>query len=186
MTTVFLSGSRKISRLNDKIRDRVKIMMDKECSIIVGDANGADKALQRFLSDHRYSNVVVFCSGQVCRNNVGNWHVRQVAVDSRLRGRDFYVQKDKEMASEADCGFILWDGKGAGSISNVLELVKREKSVVVYFSPEQKFYTISRLDDAKELLKRCDRNAVDAIHKKINLNTAIEAVENASQGVLSF
>ena len=94
MTTVFLSGSRGISRLNDKVRDSVKNMMDKKFRIIVGDANGADKALQEFLSDLKYSNVMVFCSGQVCRNNVGNWDIRKVIVDEKLRGRDFYTQKD--------------------------------------------------------------------------------------------
>ena len=186
MTTVFLSGSRGISRLNDKIRDRVKNMMDKEFRIIVGDASGADKALQEFLFDLQYSNVVVFCSGQNCRNNVGNWNIRQVDVDAKLTGRAFYTQKDKEMASEADYGFILWDGKSVGSISNVLELLKREKSIVVYFAPDKIFCTISRLDDARELLKRCDRKAIDAMQEKIELNTAIGPMESTSQGVLSF
>ena len=186
MTTVFLSGSRGISRLNDKVRDRVKNMMDKKFRIIVGDANGADKALQEFLSDLKYSNVMVFCSGQVCRNNVGNWDIRKVIVDEKLRGRDFYTQKDREMTSEADYGFILWNGKSVGSIRNVLELLKRQKSVVVYFAPDKKFYTISRPDDARELLKRCDRKAIDAMQKKIKLNTAIGAMESTSQGVLSF
>ena len=186
MTTVFLSGSRGISRLNDMIRDRVKNMMDKEFRIIIGDANGADKALQKYLSDLQYSNVMVFCSGQICRNNVGHWDMRQVAVDEKLRGRAFYTQKDKEMASEADYGFILWDGKSAGSISNVLELLKREKTVVVYFSPDKIFCTISRLDDARELLKRCDRKTIDAMQKKINLNTEIGPMDSASQGVLGF
>lgn len=186
MTTVFLSGSRGVSRLNDKIRERVKNMTDKKFRIIVGDANGADKALQTFLSDLQYSNVVVFCSGQVCRNNVGNWNVRQVDVDAKLKGRDFYTRKDKEMASEADYGFVLWNGKSAGSISNVFELLKREKSVVVYFARDKEFYTISRLDDARELLKKCDRKDFDAIQKKIKLNTTGRAVESTSQGVMSF
>lgn len=186
MTTVFLSGSRGISRLNDKVRDRVKNMINKEFRIIIGDANGADKALQKYLSDLHYSNVMVFCSGQICRNNVGHWDIRQVTVDAKLRGRAFYTQKDKEMASEADYGFILWDGKSAGSINNVLELLKREKTVVVYFSPDKIFCTISRLDDARELLKRCDRKTIDAMQKKIKLNTAIGAMESTSQGVLSF
>lgn len=186
MTTVFLSGSRGINRLNDKVRDCVMNMLDKEFRIIIGDANGVDKAFQKFLSDIQYSNVVVFCSGHVCRNNIGNWNVQQVAVDTRLRGRDFYAQKDKKMASTADYGFVLWNGKSAGSISNVLELLKNGKSAVVYFSPIKDFYTISDLDDARDLLRKCDKKAFDAIQKKINLNNVIRSVESASQGVMSF
>ncbi len=186
MKTVFLSGSRGISRLNDEIRDRVKNMIDKGFLIIVGDANGADKALQEFLAAVGYSNVVVFCAGQVCRNNVGNWNVRQVSVDSTLKGREFYAQKDKEMAAKADYGFILWDGKSAGSINNVLELLKREKPIVVYFSPEKQFHTVSHLDDARELLNKCDKKALGAISKKIKLNTAIKSLERASQDALNF
>lgn len=186
MTTAFLSGSRKISRLNDRIRARVRNMIDQHFRIIVGDANGADKALQSYLSDLQYSDVLVFCSGHNCRNNVGNWNIREVTVDSNLKGRDFYTQKDKEMAAEADYGFILWDGKSAGSIGNVFELLKRKKSVVVYFSPDKEFYTITRLEQAKELLKKCDEKTFTNIQRKIKFNTAIREVESASQGVMSF
>jgi len=168
------------------VRERVKKMMDEQFRIIVGDANGADKALQELLADFQYSNVVVFCSGQICRNNVGKWSIRQVTVDPKIKGRNFYTQKDRKMASEADYGFILWDGKSVGSISNVFELLKREKPVVVYFSPDRKFYTISQLDDAKELLKRCDKRAIDAMQEKIAMNTEIGAMESTSQGVLRF
>lgn len=186
MTTVFLSGSRKISRLNEMIRNRINKMIDKGFQIIVGDANGADKALQKFLADVGYSNVVVFCSGQACRNNIGSWSVRQVSVDSKLKGRDFHTQKDKKMAAEADYGLVLWDGKSAGSISNVFELLKREKSVVVYFSPEKQFHTVSHLDDANKLLEKCDKDVIGNISRKIKLSSSIKELKNSTQGNLSL
>ena len=138
MTTVFLSGSRRLSRLNDSIRSRLDNMVENELSIIVGDANGADKAMQSYLAENSYSGVTVFCAGEHCRNNVGNWPAKNVVVDSKLSGREFYAQKDKEMARLADFGFVLWDGKSTGSIANILELLKLEKKVVVYFGPERK------------------------------------------------
>ena len=186
MTTVFLSGSRKINRLNEMIRSRISKMINQGFQIILGDANGADKALQKFLADVRYSNVVVFCSGQNCRNNIGGWKVRQVSVDSKLKGRDFHTQKDKKMATEADYGFVLWAGKSAGAINNVFELLKYDKQVVVYFSPEQEFHTISHLNDAKALLKKCDPSTVDSISKKIRLRKSIADVQNAAQGNLTL
>ena len=62
MTTVFLSGSRKLSRLNREIRDRLQNIVEKQFSVIIGDANGADKALQKYFTEIHYQNVIVFCS----------------------------------------------------------------------------------------------------------------------------
>jgi len=186
MKTIFLSGSRGISRLNEDIRSRVQNIIESGFRVIIGDANGADKAFQKFLADSGYKKVVVFCAGTTCRNNMGAWEVREVAVDPDLRGRDFYTQKDKEMAATADYGLILWDGKSAGSINNVFELLKRDKTAAVYFSPEQSFYDIKQLQDAQNLLSRCDEKAIDTIKKKIKLSTVTRNLETASQGVFSF
>ena len=41
-------------------------------------------------------------------------------------------------------------------IRNVFELLKYGKEIVVYFIPEKQFVTVSFLDDAKELLSKCD------------------------------
>lgn len=187
MTTVFLSGSRKISRLNEQIRQRIKNITDQEFLIIMGDANGADKALQKHLADIDYHHVLLFCSGQVCRNNVGNWNVKHVAVDSKLKGREFYTQKDKAMAVEADYGLILWDGKSLGSISNLIELLKQKKPVVVYFAPDKQFYSLTHLDDIRKLLSNCDDTVVKTISNLINLNySASQRSEKLVQNSLNF
>ena len=170
MKTVFLSGSRKISRLNDMIRRRIDNMIKQEFQIIIGDANGADKALQAYLAESEYKDVVIFCTGFTCRNNVGSWRVRNIEVAPMLTGRDFYMQKDKAMASEADFGFVLWDGKSAGAISNVFELLKRHKSVVVYFGPEKRFYTLNGPGDVQMLLDQCTDHDYRSISKKIQLD----------------
>ncbi len=156
MTTVFLSGSRKISRLDEDVRNRLSNIIKKEFRVIVGDAQGADKAFQTYLANMDYSNVIVFCSGSECRNNVGGWDVKRVSVDVKFKGRDFYTQKDKAMAGQADYGFVLWDGESPGSISNVMEMLNRNKRAVVYLSPEKQFYAVSHLDDANKLLEKYD------------------------------
>ncbi len=181
MTTVFFSGSRRVSRVNDMIRNHIRNMIDQGFRILVGDANGADLALQKFLAEIRYPNVIVFCSGSMCRNNVGEWDTREVTVDPHLKGRAFFEQKDKAMAAEADCGFVLWDGKSAGSISNIFELLKRGKEIVVYFVPEKQFVTVSFLDDVKELLSKCDPTTFHIISKKIRLPSALAQMQNATQ-----
>ena len=63
MSTVFLSGSRKISRLSEDVIVRLQNIIDSGLKVIIGDANGADKAFQKFFADANYKNVTVFCSG---------------------------------------------------------------------------------------------------------------------------
>lgn len=73
MTNVFIGGSRAISNLNDVIREQLDNLMSKRCMVLIGDANGADKAVQKHFAEKRYQNVIVFCM-EHCRNNVGGWH----------------------------------------------------------------------------------------------------------------
>jgi hypothetical protein len=186
-TTVFLSGSRQISRLNDLIRARLKKMIDQEFQIVVGDANGADKALQGYLAKANYHNVVVFCAGDTCRNNVGGWQVRNIEVDSRLKGRDFYAEKDKAMASQADYGFVLWDGRSSGSIGNILELMKNGKPVIVYFGPEKTFYPLKQASDVRNLLQHCDVGDYRSMNNKMNFDRRLRDLNPiARQGVLAL
>jgi hypothetical protein len=186
MTTVFLSGSRTISRLNGMIRDRIRNMVDQEFRIIVGDANGADKALQGYLAETRYGNVTVFCAGDTCRNNIGGWQVKQIQVDPKLKGRDFYTQKDKEMAAEADYGFVLWDGKSSGSINNIFELLIQKKSIVVYLSTDKIFTNISNPYDVQILLRSCNEKNYLNINKKINIVRRLGELNFSSQGALNL
>lgn len=181
MTTVFLSGSRNISRINDMIRSRIQNMIDQGFSIFLGDANGADKALQCFLAEKKYRNVIVFCSGKTCRNNFGDWLVRDIEVDPKFKGREFYTQKDKVMAAEADYGLVLWDGKSTGSLSNIFELLKRSKSVIVYLSSQRKFVKVANLQDIEALLQTCDSADLQSINKKINAEKLIENLRPSRQ-----
>lgn len=186
MTTVFLSGSRKLSRINDMIRDRLRKMMEKDFTIILGDANGADKAMQSFLNESLYRNVTVFCAGNKCRNNVGEWPTNNVDVPSSLKGRDFYTAKDKKMAAEADYGFVMWDGKSAGSINNVLELIKRGKYVVVFLSANKEFFTVKYVDDITHLLQLCDSGNYLSIARKTNLRRTMAEIGHSTQGAFNL
>ena len=66
MTKIFIGGSRKITRLPQLVIDRIENITNKNLTILIGDANGVDKYVQKYLSDKNYRNVVVFCS--VSRN----------------------------------------------------------------------------------------------------------------------
>lgn len=181
MKTVFLSGSRAISRLNADIRERLENITSQSFWVLVGDANGADKALQGFLSERQYPNVIVYCSGHLCRNNVGSWRTENVDVPPGARGRDFYTQKDRVMAQSADYGFVLWDGKSPGSIENVVNLLRNGKKALVYYSPDKEFLSINTVHDVKRLLARTSPEALETIDKKVKLEKSLAELENGMQ-----
>lgn len=139
MTTVFIGGSRRVSRLAPAVRKRLDTIMQKGFPVIVGDANGADKAVQQYLCDNGYEHVQVFCSGTACRNNVGHWPTRQIEAGTRDRGFRFYAAKDRAMTREADFGLMIWDGKSTGTLLNVLRMLGQRKKVVLYNVPQQNF-----------------------------------------------
>ena len=71
MKKVFIGGSRRVSRLNPEIRRRLDRIIEKGLEVLVGDANGADKAVQRHFKERGYCNVHVFCTSSVWPVAVG-------------------------------------------------------------------------------------------------------------------
>lgn len=146
MNKVFIGGSRRAAHLSAMVQARLNKIMDNGLPVLVGDANGADKAVQQHLFSKNYQNVEVFCSGSVCRNNLGEWPTRHIETDARAKGFDFYAEKDRAMAHEAAFGFMLWDGKSKGTLLNVLRLVRQGKKVVIYRASERSFSELATYD----------------------------------------
>ncbi len=178
MTSVFLGGSRKITKLNKDIKERLLNIINQQFAILIGDANGADKALQHFLIEKRYNNVSVYCSGNRCRNNLGNWGTVKIGSDSKTKSIKFYMLKDAEMANKAEYGFMLWDGKSAGTLNNVLNLLTNQKKTLIYFSPQKRFYTISDINSLIELLNYCEEDDLKKINEKINYSKRLEELKS--------
>ena len=152
MSTVFIGGSRRISRLPVAVRRRLENIVGKRLTVLVGDANGADKAVQAFLHERKYEDVVVFCTGDQCRNNVGRWPVRRVQAEGVRKGtRAFYTLKDRAMTEEATVGFMLWDGESQGTLANVLRLLHLKKKVVLFRSDRKDFVELADLADWSSL-----------------------------------
>ncbi|MDP3064589.1 MAG: hypothetical protein Q8O40_15490, partial [Chloroflexota bacterium] len=63
-----------------------------------------------------------------------------------------YVQKDVRMASEADCGFFLWNGKSRGTLNSIQMLLERERPVLVYLSPKGSFLDLRNTADLAGVL----------------------------------
>ena len=169
MSKIFIGGSRHVSRLGAPVRARLDTIIEKGLPVIVGDANGADKAVQQYLFSKSYDQVEVFCSGKACRNNVGRWKTRQIDTDPRERGFRFYAAKDREMAREADYGFMVWDGKSTGTLLNVLRLLRQDKKVVIYSVPEHKFAELKAYDQWDDFIAHYGADVRQETEKKAAL-----------------
>ena len=155
MMIVFVGGSRRISRLNDTIKSRADNIIRQELKVLIGDANGTDKAMQQHFAAKAYKNVVVYCMGKRCRNNLGSWPTRHISAEHDRKDFAYYATKDLEMAKEASCGFMIWDGKSRGTLNNLLNLLLQHKKVVAYFSPDKACYTLRSMEDLRGLLGKC-------------------------------
>jgi hypothetical protein len=173
MTTVFIGGSRDFSRLNDVICERLQAVLDADLGVFLGDANGADKAAQRWFADRGYRQVTVFHSGSSPRNNLGNWETRTIVPKSKKKDFLYHTAKDLAMAEQADYGFMLWDGISKGSLNNILNLLERDKKVVVYFNPAGKCINLRRAADVIPLLDQCPKTSMEEFESKINLSARI-------------
>jgi probable addiction module antidote protein len=160
MTTVFIGGSRHISRLPVSVQERLSAIVEKGHAVFVGDANGADKATQKFLADAGYTLVTVFCSGPAPRNNLAGWPIRSILPPKGVKGFHFYAAKDREMAREADFGLMIWDGKSPGTLLNVLRLAIANKICVLVDAAQKKTHTVKTLDQLRGILNGCDPSIV--------------------------
>ena len=157
MQTVFIGGSRHVCAVSDAVRPSLDRIIERRLDVVIGDAPGADRAVQDYLRRRDYPKVTVFCIDGRCRNNLGNWPVRAVASTLRRKTLAYHATKDRQMAEEADCGLMLWNGHSAGTLANVARLAVRRKPVRVYIEAEQRFVTVRDEGDWAELLKACPK-----------------------------
>ena len=169
MTTVFVGGSRHVSRLNPSVRARLERIVERALPVLVGDANGADKALQEYFHKKNYQHVIVFCAGGVCRNNVGHWEQRDIPTLKRARDAEFYSAKDKVMADEATIGLMVWDGKSIGTLMNVYRLLVQHKNAVVYSVPDERFLEFKQHSQWDEFLAQRDSSLRQKVEQRILL-----------------
>ena len=104
MKTVFVGGSRHVTRLTPQVEERLDNIVGSGFQVVVGDAAGADKAVQEFLVEASYPHVTVFCSGDArettsalgkrirsalgkprggfssTRPKIGRWHARRISA----------------------------------------------------------------------------------------------------------
>ncbi len=141
-------------------------MVEKRLPLVIGDAKGADLAVQEHLSSRGYGLVEVFTTEETPRHDVGGWPLRRIQPSHKRRDFDYYAFKDREMAREATVGFLIWDGESLGTLMNVLRLVALEKPAVVYVEPEKAFSELRTRDDFDRLAQGLNQEATRRLHEQ--------------------
>ena len=178
MTTVFISGSKSIKKLDERVKDRIDNIVSTAVNVIVGDADGIDSSIQEYLANKGARNAVVYCSGARPRNNRGDWSVATVHTDLAAGTRAFYTAKDLRMADEADFGLMVWDAKSTGTLANVLELLARRKKSVVFVNKDKEFHVIREISDLKSLVSRMSEQALLKAEAKVSLKKRLAELED--------
>jgi predicted XRE-type DNA-binding protein len=173
MTTVFISGSISISRLHEKVVDRINKIVSSDFNVVVGDADGADTSIQECLQRYQAGKVTVYCTGEAPRNNVAEWPVHRVVSKAKAGTRAFFTAKDIEMARDSDYGLMIWDCKSTGTLCNVIELLKEKKKSVVFVNKKTDFINISNKVDLEHLVAFMSDHARAKAEEKIGLTAKI-------------
>jgi len=183
MIKVFIGGSRKIARLNKNIKDRLDNIMNKNFMVLIGDANGIDKAVQKYLLEKNYRNVIIYFTGNFCRNNIGNWRTENIETKRNKKDFNFYALKDLAMVKATDYGFMIWDAKSKGTLNNIINLLKGNKNILVYFAPENEFYTLNSYSNLEKLLAKSDEKSLKLFEKTFKISEILKKEQQEFQPV---
>jgi len=164
--TIFVAGSRQLSRLPAEVKVRLDMMVEKGFQILVGDANGADKAVQTYLALHgaalpEQRRPLAYARGGCSQ---GRPRPRLLLPQGPRDGRPRRVRPDAVGRQEQ------------GTINNVVNLSRRGKLVVVYVAPTRQFRTMKTFGDLKRLLADGDSESVERIVSDLDLGDSLQRV----------
>lgn len=174
MHKVFISGSMRIKNLDDNVLARINNIISSNYQVIVGDADGVDSSIQKYLTSKETKSVLVYCSGRNPRNNIGHWKTETIETNASPGTRAFFTAKDIKMAEDCDYGLMVWDTKSTGTLSNTIELLKRDKISLVYINKTKEFLKIKEISDLENLISYMSDSAFEKADKKLKLREKIE------------
>jgi len=131
---VFISWSRSIKKLDDKILRKIDEYIDKNVVFLIWDAVWVDELVQRYLVKRGYFNVEIYtveAKPRILESEdfkVINFHVEN------KKWRQKQKIKDIKMTELADVLLVIWDWESRWSYENILRWIKLGKKVKVFFN----------------------------------------------------
>jgi len=145
-----LGGSRHIQQLPAEVTELLTEKMYKNYEFVIGDAPGSDTAFQSFFLKKKYSRVKIYSSAGYIRNNLGNWDWELIDSGLKSKSNAVHAFKDRYMCQISNSGIMIWDCQSAGTLSNVIDLVRQGKNCFIWVAPDSDLY---QFDNQKSLEK---------------------------------
>ncbi len=178
MHKIFISGSMRIKNLNKEVLKRIDNIVNSQYEVIVGDAGGVDSSIQAYIESKNITLVSVYCTGSQPRNNIGRWPTKKIKTDLKPGTRSYFTAKDISMAEDCDYGLMIWDSKSTGTLSNVIELLKRNKVSVVYVNKIKTFINVKNVEDFEKLITHMNDISFLKADTKLKIRQKIAALKN--------
>ncbi len=83
------------------------------------------------------------------------------------------------MAKTADYGLMIWDAKSMGTLSNVIELLRRQKKSVVFVHKVRQFLTVGNVAQLERLLGYMSESSLQTADHKIRLQDKIRELKSS-------
>jgi hypothetical protein len=117
------SSAFKAEELPAVVRERIDEAMAQGMTIIVGEARGACRSYQDYLSSKGYRKVIVGHARSV-RYNAGDWRTFQYGDDLK--------ERERRMIEDCDSAVIIWVNQSSVIAENLERLKKLGKPTFVY------------------------------------------------------
>lgn len=143
--TLFISGSSHTETKGDlyyrrklpkDVRKEIKSSMKARDKIIVGDAPGIDRQVQRYLKSKHYKNVEIYGPGSKVRYSANKkWKTNPIDSGKHAPGsKQWLAEKDAAMikASTKALAVVIENGGSDVTRRNVKKIISQHKNVKVY------------------------------------------------------
>jgi len=152
MTSVFISGSIDLKSIPQTVRISLDNIINQNLHIVIGDAEGIDLAVQKYLNEKKYFNVTIFSITSPPRNCISDKFnikyidykntVEYISLSEQEKAKIEYSErkkqtfKDIEMSKYADYFLTIWDGKSEGTKNNLLRGIQNNKKIKLIINNE--------------------------------------------------
>ncbi|CAM4110102.1 hypothetical protein [Campylobacter armoricus] len=172
---IFICGSISIKKLSDSSIKNLKNIMQKNYTVLVGDALGVDLNIQKFYNDNEYNNVVVYHINDFPRNKIcDKFQSKKCNFDEKLedknnKEREKQTFKDEKMVQDCDFFYCIWDGKSKGSYTNIKKAIDSKKTFIKIECDEKEYvyYNNGAINNNSYTLTML-KNKIDEIFEKNN------------------
>ena len=151
---IVLGGSRHLEYIPKEVSEKLDTWMQNSVDFLVGDAPGTDRAFQAYLHKKRYGKVLVLSSAGVIRNNLGMWETELVESGLKSKSHAVHAFKDRKMTADSDSGLMIWDCESAGTLSNVIDLLKQGKECFIWIAPDSELCNFDNYESLNRWLSK--------------------------------